>query len=261
MRKVRYAGSGAAPIAPEVLRFFMGIGVPMHEVYGMTENTAVATANRPGRVKLGTVGEVQPGTEVKIDEETGEILTRHAGVFAGYWRKEEATREAMTEDGWLRTGDVGEWVDGTHLKITDRMKDIIITAGGKNISPSEIENALKASPFIKEAIVVGDGRKYLTALIGIELDTVGEWAQRRQIGYSTYRDLGEKPEVLELVAGIVKDVNDRFAQVEQVKEFRLLPKELDHEDGELTATQKVKRSAISDMFGDTVEEMYARSSG
>ena len=261
MRKVRYAGSGAAPIAPEVLRFFMGIGVPMHEVYGMTENTAVATANRPGRVKLGTVGEVQPGTEVKIDDETGEILTRHAGVFAGYWRKEVATREAMTEDGWLRTGDVGEWVDGTHLKITDRMKDIIITAGGKNISPSEIENALKASPFIKEAIVVGDGRKYLTALIGIELDTVGEWAQRRQIGYSTYRDLGEKPEVLELVAGIVKDVNDRFAQVEQVKEFRLLPKELDHEDGELTATQKVKRSAISDMFGDTVEEMYARSSG
>ena len=170
----------------------MGIGVPMHEVYGMTENTAVATGNRPGRVKLGTVGEVHPGTELRIDEETGEILTRHAGVFVGYWRKDEATRQAMTEDGWLRTGDVGEWVDGTHLRITDRMKDIIITAGGKNISPSQIENALKASPYVREAIVIGDGRKFLTALIGIELDTVGEWAQRRRLGYSTYRDLSRE---------------------------------------------------------------------
>jgi len=257
LRKVRYAASGAAPIAPEVLRFFMGIGVPMHEVYGMTENTAVATGNRPGRVKLGTVGEVHPGTELRIDEETGEILTRHGGVFAGYWRNDEATRQTMTEDGWLHTGDVGEWVDGTHLKITDRMKDIIITAGGKNVSPSMIENALKASPFIKEAIVIGDGRRFLSALIGIELDTVGEWAQRRQLGYSTYRDLSEKPEVVELVAGVVEHVNSRFALVEQVREFRLLPKELDHEDGELTATQKVKRSAISEMFQDTVADMYA----
>jgi long-chain acyl-CoA synthetase len=257
MRKVRYAASGAAPIAPEVLRFFMGIGVPMHEVYGMTENAAVATANRPGRVRLGTVGEAHPGVEVRIDEETGEILTRHDGVFAGYWRKPEATAEVLDPDGWLHTGDVGEWVDGTHLKITDRMKDIIITAGGKNISPSQIENDLKASPYIKEAIVIGDGRKYLTALIGIELDTVGEWAQRRQLGYSTYRDLSAKPEVVDLVRGVVDDTNSRFAQVEGIKDFRMLPKELDHEDGELTATQKVKRSAITDMFGDTVEEMYA----
>jgi long-chain acyl-CoA synthetase len=260
MRKVRYAASGAAPIAPEVLRFFMGIGVPMHEVYGMTENTAVATANRPGRVRLGTVGEAQPGTEVRIDERTGEILTRHDGVFAGYWRKPEATAEVLTDDGWLHTGDVGEWVEGTHLRITDRMKDIIITAGGKNISPSLIENELKASPYVREAIVVGDGRKYLTALVGIELDTVGEWAQRRRVGYSTYRDLSQKPEVRELVAQVVKDVNARLSQVEQVKDFRLLPKELDHEDGELTATQKVKRSAIATAFADTVEGMYAGGS-
>ncbi len=260
LRKVRYAASGAAPIAPEVLRFFMGIGVPMHEVYGMTENSAVATANRPGRIRLGTVGEAHPGTEVKVDEETGEILTRHDGVFMGYWRNDEATAEVVTADGWLRTGDVGVWEDGTHLRITDRMKDIIITAGGKNISPSQIENELKASPYVREAIVVGDGRKFLTALIGIELDTVGEWAQRRRVGYSTYRDLCEKPEVLELMAGIVKDVNSRLAQVEQVKEFRLLPKELDHEDGELTATQKVKRSAIARMYESTVEDMYTASS-
>ncbi|MCA1713506.1 MAG: AMP-binding protein, partial [Actinobacteria bacterium] len=198
MRRVRYAASGAAPIAPEVLKFYMGIGVPMHEVYGMTENTAVATANFPGRVKLGTVGEPQPGIELRIDEATGEILTRHPGVFAGYWRNPEATSATIDPDGWLHTGDVGEWVDGTHVKITDRMKDIIITAGGKNISPSEIENAIKASPYIKEAIVIGDRRPYLTALIGIELDTVGNWAQHRRLPYTTYRDLSEKPEVIKL---------------------------------------------------------------
>ena len=256
MRRCRFAASGAAPIAPEVLQFFMGMGVPMYEVYGMTENSAVATANRPGRVKLGTVGEPHSGTELRVDEATGEILCRHDGVFAGYWRNPEATAAAVDADGWLHSGDVGEWVDGTHLKITDRLKDIIITAGGKNIAPSEIENALKASPFVKEAIVIGDRRSYLTALIGIELETVGEWAQRRSLPYTTYRDLGEKPEVLALVQTVIDQVNTRFSQVETVKKFRMLPKELDHEDGELTATQKVKRSAIAGTFGDLVEGMY-----
>ncbi|SDI20560.1 long-chain acyl-CoA synthetase [Actinokineospora alba] len=261
MRKVRYAASGAAPIAPDVLKFFMGIGVPMHEVYGMTENSAIATANRPGRVKLGTVGEPHPGVDLRVDEETGEILTRHAGVFAGYWRDEEATAKAVDEQGWLHTGDVGVWVDGTHVKITDRMKDIIITAGGKNVAPSEIENALKVSPYIKEAVVIGDKRPYLTALIGVELETVGEWAQRKRIPYTTYRDLSERPEVIKLVQGIVDDVNTKFANVEQIKKFRMLPKELDHEDGELTATQKVKRSALGKLFDDLVESMYAKGGG
>ncbi|MEU4769199.1 AMP-binding protein [Actinosynnema sp. NPDC023794] len=260
LRHVRYASSGAAPISPQVLRFFMGIGVPMHEVYGMTENSAVATGNRPGRVKLGTVGEPHPGVELRIADD-GEIQTRHAGVFAGYWRDEEATRRAMTPDGWLRTGDVGEWVDGTHVRITDRMKDIIITAGGKNVAPSEVENALKSSPYIKEAIVLGDRRPYLVALIGIEYDTVGHWARRRRISYTTYRDLAEKDEVRELVQGIVTEVNGQFATVEQVKKFRMLPKELDHEDGELTATQKVKRSALANVFGELVDDMYAGGRG
>jgi long-chain acyl-CoA synthetase len=256
MRKCRYAASGAAPIAPDVLRFFMGIGVPMHEVYGMTENSAVATANRPGRVVLGTVGEPHPRTELKIDEATGEILTRHPGVFAGYWKNPEATAAAVTDDGWLYTGDVGEWIDGTHVKITDRLKDIIITSGGKNIAPSEIENALKCSPYIKEAIVTGDRRPHLAALIGIEFDTVGNWAERKRIPYTTYGDLADKPEVVELVQGVIDEVNDRFARVEGVKTFRMLRKELDHEDGELTATQKVKRAAISKQFADLVESMY-----
>ncbi|XVV01728.1 AMP-dependent synthetase/ligase [Actinosynnema sp. CA-248983] len=256
MRRVRYAASGAAPIAPEVLKFFMGIGVPMHEVYGMTENSAIATANRPGRVKVGTVGEPHDAVELRISED-GEIQTRHAGTFKGYWRDEDATRRALTADGWLRTGDVGEWVDDTHVRITDRMKDIIITAGGKNVAPSEIENALKTSPYIKEAVVVGDQRAYLVALIGIEYDTVGHWARDRKIAYTTYRDLSEKAEVKELVQGIVTRVNEKFASVEQVKKFRMLPKELDHEDGELTATQKVKRSALAKAFGDLVDDMYS----
>jgi long-chain acyl-CoA synthetase len=256
MRKVRAAGSGAAPIAPEVLQFFFGIGVPINEIYGMTENAAVATVNRRGRIKLGTVGEPQPGTELRIDEATGEILTRHPGVFLGYWGKPEQTAETLDADGWLHTGDVGEWVDGTHVRIVDRIKDIIITAGGKNISPSEIENHLKTSPFIKEAIVIGDRRPYLTALIGIEMDTVADWAQRRQIPYTTYRDLTEKPEVLKLVQGVMATTNERFARVEQMRKFRMIPKELDHEDGELTATQKVKRSSLHAMFGHLLEDMY-----
>jgi long-chain acyl-CoA synthetase len=256
LRKVRAAGSGAAPIAPEVLKFFFGIGVMIYEVYGMTENAAVATVNRPGRVKLGTVGEPQPGIELQIDEATGEILTRHPGNFAGYWNKPDKTAETLDEDGWLHTGDVGVWVDGTHVKIVDRIKDIIITAGGKNISPSEIENSLKTSPFVKEAVVIGDQRPYLTALIGIELDTVGDWAQRRRLPYTTFRDLSEKREVLELIQKAVAETNERFARVENIRKFRMMPKELGHEDGELTATQKVKRSSLHDMFGHLVDDMY-----
>ena len=191
------------------------------------------------------------GVEIQIAED-GEILVRGENVTSGYYGGDDA-RDA---GGWLHTGDVGEWVDGTHVKITDRMKDIIITSGGKNVSPSEIENALKASPYVKEAIVIGDRRPYLTALIGIEMETVGTWAERRGIPYTTYRDLSEKPQTLELVRDVIDDVNNRFARVEGVKTFRMLTKELDHEDGELTATQKVKRKAIATMFAEQVEGMY-----
>jgi long-chain acyl-CoA synthetase len=256
LQRCRFAGSGAAPIAPELLQWFYGLGVVIHEIYGMTENSAVATANRPGRIKVGTVGEPHPGVELRLDDETGEVLTRHPGLFAGYWGKPAKTAEVLGADGWLRTGDVGEWVDGTHLKIVDRLKDILITSGGKNVSPSEIENSLKFSPYVREAVVVGDRRPYLTALIGIELDTVGEWAQRRRIPYTTYRDLTEKPEVLALIQEVVDDTNRRLARADSIKRFRLIPKELDHEDGELTATQKVKRAAIAGAFGDLIDDMY-----
>ena len=260
LRRVRWSASGAAPIAPEVLEFFIGMGVPIYELYGMTENSAVATYNPVGRMKLGTVGIPYPGTDLRIDPETGEVQTKHAGVFKGYWQLPDKTAATFTKDGWLKTGDVGEWVDGTHVKIVDRIKDIIITSGGKNISPSEIENKLKTSPFIKEAMIIGDRRNYLSALIGIELDTVGDWATRRGIPYTTYRDLSEKPQVLELVQGIIDETNKEFARVETIRKFRMIPKELDHEDGELTATQKLKRSAMEAMFAELIGDMYGMRS-
>ena len=257
LRRVRAAASAAAPISPEVLYFFFTMGVVINELYGMTENSAVATSNRAGRIKLGTVGEAHPGVEVVLAEGTGEILTRHPGTFAGYWGKPEATAETIDADGWLHTGDVGEWVGDTHLKIVDRIKDIIITAGGKNISPSEIENALKASPFIREALVIGDQRAYLTALVGIEEDTVGQWARAKRIPYTTYRDLSEREEVLKLVQGIIAKVNEATARVENIRKFRMLTKALDHEDGELTATQKIKRSALTTAFAPLIDDMYS----
>ena len=256
LRRCRFGVSAAAPVAPEILEFFMGIGVPLYEAYGMTENCGIGTHNAPGRIKLGTVGEPYPNTELRLAPETNEILTRHGGVFAGYWNRTEETADTVDADGWLHTGDVGEWVDGTHVRIVDRIKDIIITSGGKNVSPSEIENSLKTSPFIKEAIVIGDRRKYLTALIGIEFDVVSEWAQRKRVPHTTYRDLSEKDEVVALVRRAVDATNEEFSRVEQIKRFRLLTKELDHEEGELTATQKVKRSVINDRFDDLIESMY-----
>lgn len=254
--KVQHAVSGAAPIAPEVLSFYLGIGISMFEAYGMTENSAVATSNFRGRMRLGTVGETQPMSELMLAPGTNEVLTRHPGNFAGYWHRPEATAQAIDADGWLHTGDVGEWVDGTHLRIVDRIKDIIITAGGKNISPSEIENALKASPFVKEAVVIGDKRPYLTALIGIEYDAVADWAARQRLEFTTYRDLSTKPEVVALIADIVRSVNTRFARVEAVRKFRMLTKELDHEDGELTATQKLKRQAFAATVPHLIDDMY-----
>ena len=257
LAKVRHALSGAAPIAPEVLEFFLSMGVLIHEAYGMTENTAVATCSYPGRVRFGTVGEVQPDIELMLAEDTHEVLTRHPGTFQGYWGKPEATAEVIDGEGWLHTGDVGTWVDGSYLKIVDRIKDIIITAGGKNISPSELENAMKASPYIREAVVIGDRRPYLTALVGIEYDTVADWASRQRIEYTTYKDLATRPETIELISGVIREVNGKVARVEAVRKFRTLHKELDHEDGELTATQKLKRQAFAATVPHLVDDMYA----
>ena len=247
------AVSGAAPISPEILRFFMSLGVPIYEGYGMTENSAIATGNTPDKVKLGTVGTPQAGTELKLAED-GEILVRHPGVFKGYYKNEEATKEVIDEDGWLYTGDVGEY-DCEFLKIVDRKKDIIITSGGKNVSPSEIENNIKTSPFIKEAIVIGDDRKFLSALIGIEYDIVSNWALRKNIAHTTYRNLSENEEVQNLIWDEIQKANEYTSSL-QIRKFRMLTKELDHEDGDLTATQKAKRNVIMEKFSDLIEDMY-----
>jgi long-chain acyl-CoA synthetase len=255
LRRVRVALSGAAPIAPSVLEFLWALGVQVREGYGQTENTAMATYTPANDVRLGTVGRALPGVELRIGPE-GEILTRSAGVFAGYLDDPDATSAAIDAEGWLHTGDVGELDADGFLRITDRKKDIMITAGGKNVSPSEIENRLKVSPFVREAIVVGDRRKFLGALVGIEGDVVGDWASRRGVAYTTYADLCANERVRELVAGVVDEVNDELAQVERLKRFELLPIELDHEDGQLTATQKVKRAAIAEQFSDLIDGMY-----
>jgi len=254
MMRVREALSGAAPIAPQVLEFLMSVGVPVREGYGMTENTAVATIVPVDDLCLGSVGKPLPFSEARVAED-GEILTRSDGTFNGYFKNPEATKETII-DGWLHTGDIGHIDKRGHLWITDRKKDIIITAGGKNLSPSEIENRIKVSPYIREAMVIGDRRKYLTALIGIESDTVGDWATRQGIPYTTYEDLSSKAEVNELVSTIINEANKDFAQVETVKYFKLIPIELDHEDGQLTATQKVKRAALTEQFAELIESMY-----
>lgn len=245
--------SGAAPISPEILRFFMSIGVPIYEGYGMTENSAIATGNRPGNVKLGTVGIPQPGVEIKLAED-GEILIKHPGVFKGYFKNEEATKEVIDSKGWLYTGDVGKY-DGEFLKIVDRKKDIIITSGGKNVSPSEIENNIKTSPFIREALVIGDERKFLSALIGIEFDIVSNWAIRKNIPHTTYRNLSENENVQELIWSEIKKANERTSSL-SIRKFRMITKELDHEDGDMTATQKVKRNVLMEKFSVLIEDMY-----
>ena len=256
MQRCRQAISGSAPIAPEVLKFFMALGIPIFEGWGMTETTAVGTVNSLGDMKLGTIGKPIDDVEIELADD-GEILVRSPGIFKGYFKNPEATAETIEPDGWMHTGDVAEWTEDGFLRIVDRKKDIIITAGGKNISPSEIENKLKVSPFVKEAMVIGDRRKFLSALIGIEFDTVANWAQRKNITFTTYRDLSEKPEVVGLIQKAVDEANQHFARVETIKKFALIPKELDHEEGELTATQKIKRRVLADQFSDMIEEMYA----
>jgi long-chain acyl-CoA synthetase len=252
--RVRVAFSGAAPISPNVLKFFNALGLLLIEGYGQTEGTGVTTTSHQGQLKLGTVGKALPGTEVKIAPD-GEILVKGPGVFKGYYKNPQATAETL-KDGWLYSGDVGELDGDGFLKITDRKKDLIITAGGKNIAPQNIENQLKFSPYINDAVVIGDRRKYLVALIAIDEENVIKYAQDNKIQFGTYASLTQAPEIKQLVQKEVDKVNKTMARVEQIKKFEILPKKLYEETGEVTPTMKVKRKYVNQAFKDVIEKMY-----
>jgi long-chain acyl-CoA synthetase len=252
--RVRLAISAAAPAAPEMFEYFHGLGIPLVEVYGLTESTGVISAAAPGRARVGTVGEPIPGIEVRLAED-GEILTRGPHVFQGYFKDPELTAQTIDRDGWLHTGDVGSW-DGGHLRIQDRKKDIIITAGGKNITPAYIENKLKFSPYVQDAVVVGDRRKYLVALILIDEDTVTKFAQDHRVPFATFADLTRAPEVHRLIAQEVDQVNRTLSQVEGVKKFALLPRRFYEEEGDVTPTKKVKRRNLERRYAEVIESLY-----
>ncbi len=254
LRRARLVLTGAAPISPKIVQYFRTIGLPLIEVYGATETSGVALAQRLDRLEPGSVGVPIPNAEVRIGEQ-GELQMRGETVFAGYYRNPEATAQAM-RDGWLHTGDVVSQTDG-QFRIVDRLKDIMITAGGKNLSPSEIENTMKSSPFIKECIVIGERRKFVSALIQIDAEIVGKWAEEQGLAYTTYRSLVENPRVVALIDSEVQAHNASLAQVAQVRKFHLLAKELDHDDDEVTATMKVRRANIFKKYDPEIEALYA----
>ncbi|MCL4699913.1 MAG: AMP-binding protein [Burkholderiaceae bacterium] len=258
LRRCRIAVSSGAPIAPEILKFFRTLGVPIREAYGLTEASGATTMQPSDESPVGTVGVPYPGIELKLAED-GEILVRGDVVFRGYFRNEEATREAIDADGWLRTGDVARWEDGPagrELRIVDRKKDIMITAGGKNITPSEIENALRFSPYVKEAIVIADRRRFVSALIQIDFDNTSRWAEEQGLVHTTFKSLVALAPVRELIQREIDTVNAKMPQVQQVRKFHLLAKELDHDDGEVTATMKVRRRSIGEKYAEVIEQLY-----
>jgi long-chain acyl-CoA synthetase len=257
LHRARGAATGAAPIAPDLIRWYLALGINMIEVYGQTENTGLATAMPPDRMKLGTVGVARPGTEVRLSPD-GEILLKGPHVFMGYYGKPEKTAETIV-DGWLHTGDVGTMDPDGFVRITDRMKDIIITAGGKNVTPSEIENQLKFSPYISDAVVIGDRRKYLSCLVMIDHETVAQFAQEKNVPFSNFASLCRAPEVQELIRGEIERVNRQLARVETVKTFRLIEQLLTPEDEELTPTMKLKRAYVNVKYKDLIDGMYERS--
>ena len=253
--RLRRGTTGAAPISPDLLKWYAAVGITVLEGYGMTESSGVISLNLMEDYKTGSIGKPVPGGEVKIAPD-GEILYRGGNVFKGYWNKPDKTAETITDDGWLKTGDVGRVDNQGYLYITGRAKDIIITAGGKNITPAEIENRLKFSPYISDAVVIGDRRKYLSCLIMIDQENVEKFAQDKRVPFSNFKSLCAAPEVKALIAGIVEETNREFARVEQIKDFRLIDVLLTAEDEELTATMKLKRATVETRHKALIDAMY-----
>ena len=253
LRNTRIAMTGAAPISSAIVHFFRTIGVPLIEVYGLTESSGIALGQVLSDRRVGTVGHGIALMDARLGD-SDELLLRGDTVFAGYYRNDEATNVAI-RDGWLHTGDVAEFKDG-HFRIVDRLKDIMITAGGKNLSPSEIENTVKASPFIKECIVIGEARKYVSALIQIDYDLAGKWAEEKGVAYTNFKNLTENESLRDLIQSEIDTANKQLAQVSQIRKFHLLTKELDHDDDEVTATMKVRRANVQKKYVLEIEGLY-----
>ena len=258
LHRARGAATGAAPIAPDLIKWYMALGIDMREVYGQTENCGLATAMPADRIKLGTVGVARADTEVRVSP-AGEILLKGPHVFLGYYKSPAKTAETVV-DGWLHTGDVGEIDADGFVRITDRMKDIIITAGGKNVTPSEIENQLKFSPFISDAVVIGDQRKFLSCLVMIDYDNVAKHAQDNDVPFTDFASLCRAREVQDLIWSEIERVNAGFARVETIKKFRLIEQQLTAEDDEVTPTMKLKRKFVSEKYKTMIDGMYAEAS-
>ncbi len=257
IHNARFCVTGAAPISPDLVKWYLALGVPMLEVWGMTETCGAATYTPPGGIQPGFIGLACPYNEVKVDAVTGELMVRGANVFMGYLNQPEKTAEAINAEGWLHTGDVGSVDARGYFKITDRMKDIIITAGGKNITPSELENDLKFSPYITDAVVIGDKRPYLTVIVMVDQENVEKFAQDNDVPFSNYLSLTRAPEVQALIQAELDRVNKKFARVEQIKKFFLLETQLSAEDEELTPTMKLKRKLVEKKYADKINALYA----
>ena len=256
IHRSRFLVTGAAPISPELVKWYLALGLPMLEVWGMTETCGASTGIPANGIKPGSIGPAAQFNQVRLDATTGEIQVKGPNVFAGYLNQPEKTAETFTDDGWLRTGDVGA-VDGDgYFRITDRMKDIIITAGGKNVTPSELENELKFSPYVTDAVVIGDKLPYLTVIIMIDQENVEKFAQDNDVPFSNYASLTRAQEVQDLIQQVIDEVNSRFARVEQIKKFFLLDKQLTAEDEELTPTMKLKRKLVQAKYVTQIEAMY-----
>jgi len=256
IQRCRFLVTGAAPISPDLIRWYLALGLPMLEAWGQTESGGISTSMPPGRIRLGTIGTASAYNEVRLEPATGELLVRGPNVFMGYLNQPEKTAETIDAEGWLHTGDVGAEDGDGFFRITDRMKDIIITAGGKNITPSEWENELKFSPYVTDAVVIGDRRAYLSAIVMIELENVEKFAQDHDVPFSNYASLARAPEILALIQVEIEKVNKKFARVEQIKKFFLLETQLSAEDEELTPTMKLKRSFVQKKYAEQIEAMY-----
>jgi long-chain acyl-CoA synthetase len=256
LNRARIAGVGGAPIAPEVLVFFQALGIPLYEGYGQSE-TLISVWTPDGGARLGSAGTVLPGMEFRLDDE-GEILCKTPGLLQGYFKNEKATAEAMV-DGFFRSGDIGHFDADGYLFLTGRAKDMIITAMGRNVAPQNLENMLKASDYIMDAVIIGEKREYLTALVALDEETVSHYAQRHGIPFSSHADLAAHADIKGLINDAVQNVNQRWSDREQILDFRILQWELSSDDDELTPTLKVRRSFICEQFADLIEEMYQTS--